>query len=71
MVSMIGSRYSGEPLIVAMATIRCAPRPAAVVLGYHAALLAVAAARVATAVISPFRTGAGAPRPEQGDAARS
>lgn len=41
--------------------------PAAVVLGYHAALLAVAAASVATALLSLFLTG----RTEQGGAARS
>jgi MFS family permease len=45
--------------------------PAAVVQGYHTALLAVAAASVATALISLFLKRTEAPRPEQTDAAKS
>lgn len=44
--------------------------PAAVLQGYHTALLVVAAASVATALISLFLKGAEAPRPEQRDTAK-
>ncbi len=45
--------------------------PAAVLQGYRTALLVVAAASVATALISLFLKGAEAPRPQQRDTAEA